>query len=301
MVTTMHSTSRIFLSLVMFAIAACPHWAAAQGPCKVVSPDCVAVGKLDISVSFGAGTRSNPVAGRSNIPLVVIPQVSYYGKRFFLESLEPGVTLYEGDTHVFNVIATPGFDRVFFSRSDPQNIFVASIGSVVGGAGVPGSVGGVENPGSVGGDPQPQEGVEFPAHARRATYLAGPEWLFTYGKLVGQVAALYEVTDRHGGYEMRGAVAVPLIQAKHSLVASAGGTWKSAETVDYYYGVRNFYRPGAALSPFVKLSYSLPLAERWTLSAFVHYEYLGDAIVDSPIVSDPEVVTAFAGFNFKVL
>jgi outer membrane scaffolding protein for murein synthesis (MipA/OmpV family) len=33
----------------------------------------------------------------------------------------------------------------------------------------------------------------------------------------------------------------------------------------------------------------------------VHYEYLDDAIADSPIVTDREVVTAFAGLNFKVL
>ena len=59
--------------------------------------------------------------------------------------------------------------------------------------------------------------------------------------------------------------------------------------------------PDGALNPFVKLSYALPVSERWTFTAFVHYEYLDDSIVDSPIVSDREVVTAFAGFNFKVL
>ena len=67
------------------------------------------------------------------------------------------------------------------------------------------------------------------------------------------------------------------------------------------YGVKDLYRPGAALNPFVKLSYSLPLSERWTLTAFVHYEFLDDTIVDSPLVSGREVVTAFAGLNFKVL
>jgi outer membrane scaffolding protein for murein synthesis (MipA/OmpV family) len=65
--------------------------------------------------------------------------------------------------------------------------------------------------------------------------------------------------------------------------------------------VKDLYRPDGALSPFVKLSYSLPLSPRWTFTAFAHYEYLADSIVDSPIVSDREVVTAFAGFNFKVL
>src|SRR5687767_9466863 len=121
---------KIFPLLALAAAVGSPS-AAAQAPCKAASPDCVAVGDLDVSLSVGAGTRTNPVAGRSDIPLFVLPQVSYYGKHFFLESLEPGVTLYESDAHTFNLIATPGFDRVFFSRKDLQNVIVAGA-SVIG-------------------------------------------------------------------------------------------------------------------------------------------------------------------------
>lgn len=272
--------------LAMAVVAAGPRLAAAQTACKSASPDCVVVGDLDISLSLGAGTRTNPVAGRDDIPLYVIPHVSYYGKRFFLESLEAGVTVYESDANTFNLIATPGFDRVFFSRKDLQNVIIPSAAGPV-----------------AGFDNAPPQFVEqtFPVGHRHTTYLAGPEWMFRYRAFIGQVNALYEVTGRHQGYEVRAAVSAPLVQAKQSLVVNTGVTWKSAATVDYYYGVQGFYDPDGALSPFIKLNYSLPLSERWTFSAFVHYEYLGDAIVDSPIVTDREVITAFAGFNFKVL
>ena len=125
--------------------------------------------------------------------------------------------------------------------------------------------------------------------------------MFRHDKFIGQVSALYEVTGRHDGYEVRAAVSAPLVQRKQSLVVNTGVTWKSAATVDYYYGVPGFYKPDGALSPFIKLNYALPLSDRWTFTAFVHYEYLDGSIVDSPIVSDREVVTAFAGLNFKVL
>jgi MipA family protein len=276
-----------FLALAAAAAAAQP--AHAQAPCKAPSADCVQVGDLDVSLSLGAGTRTNPVAGRSDIPLFVIPQVSYYGKRFFLESLEPGVTLYESDAHTFNLIASPGFDRVFFNRKDLQNVIVSgAAGPVLGGT---------------ASSPPPQfDGAQtFPVGRRRTTYLAGPEWLFRFGRVIGQVNALYEVTGRHDGYEARAAVSLPLIQTRQSLVVNTGVTWKSAATVGYYYGVEGFYEPDSALSPFIKLSYALPLSQRWTFSAFVHYESLDHSIVDSPLVSDGEVITAFAGFNFKVL
>ncbi|HJY36906.1 MAG TPA: MipA/OmpV family protein, partial [Steroidobacteraceae bacterium] len=281
--STMNRTLRSVLPLLATAAAVSPLPAAAQSACTAPSQDCVVVGDLSVSLSFGAGTRTNPVRGRSDIPLFVIPEVSYYGKRFFLESLEPGVTLYESDANTFNLIATPGYDRVFFSRSDLQNVVVSSFS------------------GNVDGNPPPLVDQSFPVGRRHTTYLAGPEWLFRYRDLIGQVNALYEVTGRHQGYEMRAAVSAPLIQTNQSLVVSGGWTWKSAATVDYYYGVNNLYEPDAAFNPFIKLSYVLPLSERWTLTAFVHYEYLDDTIVDSPIVSDREVITAFAGFKFKVL
>ena len=279
---TMSFILRTTRVLVAIAAAAGPQAAAAQTPCKAPSADCIPVGDLQLSLSFGYGTRTNPVVGRDDIPLFVIPYVSYYGKRFFLESLEPGFTVYGSDAHTFNLIATPGFDRVFFSKHDLQNVVVPFA------AAPPSFVAQVEDQTIAVGHPH-------------TTYLAGPEWLFRRGNVIGQVSALYEVTGRHKGYEARAAVSAPLIQSKQSLAINAGLTWKSAATVDYYYGVPDVYRANDALSPFVKLSYALPLSERWTLTAFVHYEYLDDTIVDSPIVTDREVVTAFAGFNFKVL
>jgi len=195
------------------------------------------------------------------------------------------VTLYESDAHTFNLIATPGYDRVFFSRHDPQNIIVPFAAST---------------PPGFGGENADEEQT-FTVGQRHTTYFAGPEWLFRHRQFIGQVSALYEFTGRHKGYEVRAAVSRALIQSEQSLVINAGLTWKSEATVDYFYGVKDLYHPDSALNPFVKLSYSLPLSERWTLTAFVHYEFLDDTIVDSPLVSGREVVTAFAGLNFKVL
>ena len=276
---------RTTLALLAIAAAIGPQAAGAQTPCKAPSEDCIPVGDLRVSLSFGYGTRTNPVEGRDDIPLFVIPYLSYYGKRFFLESLEPGVTLYESDAHTFNLIATPGYDRVFFSRHDPQNIIVPFAAST---------------PPGFGGEKADEEQT-FTVGQRHTTYFAGPEWLFRHRQFIGQVSALYEFTGRHKGYEVRAAVSRALIQSEQSLVINAGLTWKSEATVDYFYGVKDLYHPDSALNPFVKLSYALPLSERWTLTAFVHYEFLDDTIADSPIVSGHEVVTAFAGLNFKVL
>jgi MipA family protein len=261
---------------------ACTRVAAAQAACDAPSSECAVVGQWEISASFGAGQRSNPIAGKSDIPLVVIPRISYYGKRFFLENLELGYTLHEGLANSFSLIATPGYDRAFFIRSDLQNIFVP---------------GGFATPTST---PIPSEGQTFPTSPRHTTYLLGPEWTFEYGLLAGQLNALREVTGEHEGYEVRAALAAPLLRSRNSLVASAGLTWKSAEVVRYYYGVQDVYQPGSALNPFMKLRYSQPLSNRWMINAFAHYEHLSGSIANSPVVFEDHVTTVFAGVVFRI-
>ena len=260
--------------------------AASDDDCKGTSDDCVAVGKWNFSVALGAGVRSNPLATGNNIPLVVIPQFSYYGKRFFINDLDLGFTLAENTTNTFSLVASPGYDRVFFYRSDLQNIFIG---------GLPG------NPGSTAAfvvrpaASSTQTPVQIPPRARHFTYLAGPEWTFKLSGVSGQLDVLHDVTDQNNGTEIRAALGMPLLESKGSLTANVGITWKSAAIVNYYYGGAGIYEAGSALNPFIKLGYTLPLAGRWRFSAFAEYERLGNAIANSPLVEERYVATAFVG------
>ena len=94
------------------------HAAGDEDDCKGPTDDCVAIGRWNFSVALGAGVRTNPLVNGKDIPLVVIPQFSYYGKRFFIDNLDIGFTLAERGAHTFNLIATPGYDRVYFYRHE---------------------------------------------------------------------------------------------------------------------------------------------------------------------------------------
>jgi outer membrane protein len=252
------------------------------------SDDCVAVGKWNFSVALGAGERTNPVVGHADIPLVVIPHVSYYGKRFFIDNLDVGFTLAENAVNTLSLVASPGYDRVFFYRSDLQNIFVtglptASADAPVFYARVPKNT---------------PDAMPIPPSPRHATYLAGPEYTFKLHGISGQLDVLHDITDQDNGTEVRAAVGVSLIRSHGSLSANAGFTWKSAGIVNYYYGVPTVYRAGPTLDPFVKLGYTVPLSGHWQFSAFAQYEHMGSAIADSPIVAEHYVATAFVGANY---
>lgn len=258
--------------------------------CGAPSRDCVAVGHWNFDVSLGAGVRTDPVVHEADIPLVAIPHFSYYGKRVFIEDLDLGVTLTESAASTLSLIASPGYDRVFFYRSDLQNIFVTGLPT--------------EEVGSTPSTPSTTPSTNASpidrllARPRHWTYLAGPEWTFQIHGITGQLDILHEITAQNHGNEVRAAIGIPLIESRNSLSANAGLTWKGAAIVNYYYGAPGIYQGGNAVNPFVKLAYSRAVSSKWRLVAFVHYEHLGNAIADSPIVNAHYVMTVFAGASY---
>ncbi len=271
--------------LSIFAGLAPLRAATADGDCTSASSECVAVGKWNFSMAFGAGVRTNPLVGGRDIPLVVIPQFSYYGKRFFIDDLDVGFTLAEDASNTFNIIASPGYDRVFFYRSDLQNIFVSGFPATAG----------FEAAAKPRVPSYAPNAVQVPPRSRGITYLAGPEWTFKLQGVSGQLDVLHDITDQDQGTEVRAALGLPLVKSRASLSADVGFTWKSASIVNYYYGAPGIYRGRSAFDPFLKLRVTLPLAGKWRLSAFAECERLGDSIADSPIVAEQYVTTAFIG------
>jgi outer membrane protein len=276
----------ICIGILAIAAGLVPAQAASdEDDCKGPTDDCVAVGRWNFSIALGAGVRTNPLVNGKAIPLVVIPQFSYYGKRFFIDNLDLGVTLAESATNTLNLIATPGYDRVYFYRTDLQNLFV--------GFPVSGYNGVASRPFLVSADTP--GAVKVPPPAPRITYLGGAEWTFKYAGVSGQLDLLRDITGQNNGDEIRAALGIPLIRSTGTWSANIGFTWKSAGLVNYYYGVPAIYAGSSALDPFVKLGYTVPLAGKWRFEAFAEYERLANAIADSPIVSEHHVETVFVG------
>src|SRR5882724_5257946 len=210
---------RVQLAACLLAlVAATAQGATWRADCTESSGDCVPYGRWNLSVALGAGVRTNPLVNGQNIPLVVVPQLSYYGRYLFLDNLDLGITLIEADRTNLSLVATPVYDRVFFYRSDLQNLFL----------GFPGGAG-TAPPTLV--PPNTAGAVPFPPRARRVTYLAGPEWTFNAHGVVGQLDVLRDITGQNHGEEVRAALGVPLLKAKDSVTATLGLTWKSAAIV----------------------------------------------------------------------
>jgi len=312
----------------------------ANAECTAESPDCVEVGKWQISVAVGGGVRTNPVLERKDIPLIVLPEVSYTGERFFIQNLDFGFILLENAVHRLNLLATPSYDQVFFHRWSPNNFVVTTslmappttpVRQEAVTEGPPPTLLGADDsppPSTLGAEkatpanqrsfnealltpPNSVEDVTLgykivdlsQLHKRRMAGLAGFEYSVGFNNWDLQAQWVHDVTDIHGGSEVRIAVARHFRWDRHWLAFSLGANWQSDEVIDYYYGVRrnevpdaeSVYVGKAGISSVARMDWRYDLNEHWSLTFTGSYRQLADEISRSPLVEDDEVITGFIG------
>ncbi len=264
------------------------HRARGGDKCESASDECVVVGTWNFSLGMGMGLKTNPLASGKDIPMVLIPQFSYYGKRFFIENLDVGYSLLEGDHNTVSLIATPGYDRVFFNNNDAQDV-------ILGG-------------GLTAGTPSHLSQIwklptrdKLQSQMNSLYYLGGLEWSARIGAANVQLdlldAALTGILERDRSAlqahakqaEIRGAVSMPLVATgRNSLTASLGATWQ-----DSYYAYY-FFAGHSAVNPFVTTTYSRALSKSWRINAFLEYERLGVGLAPNGLAHE-YIITAFVG------
>jgi MipA family protein len=242
------------------------------------------------SLGLGAGIRTNPVMDNDDIPLVVIPQVSYQDEHFFIQNLDFGYTLFQNGTQQFNLLVTPSYDQVFFNKWDINN-FIERSGLALGSSN--------DNP-----TVEPTNHVidKRLLHKRRMAGLTGVEYSHSLYGVDVQLQLLTEATGYYNGTETRVAVGKSITLGKHDVKLTLGTNWQDAKTLNYFYGLPTQealnhapYNANTGFTSLLRFDWSYQLDEHWSLRFFTSYRHLSASISDSPLVTSNNVITAFAG------
>lgn len=241
------------------------------------------------SLGLGVGVRTNPVLDNDDIPLVIIPQISYQGEHFFIQNLDIGYSFFQNDNQQFNLLLTPSYDQVFFNEWDISNFVdrgglasIAKDGPTV---------------------EQTNRAIDKSRlHDRRMAVLAGLEYSQNIYDLDFQLQVLQEVTGYYDGSEVRFALSKSINLGKHDVKLTLGANWQNAATLNYFYGLTtreslgNFsYNANSGLTNLLRFDWTYQLDEHWSLRFFTSYRHLSHSISDSPLVTNNNVITAFAG------
>ena len=242
------------------------------------------------ALGLGYGVRTNPVMDNGDIPLLVLPFISYQNGNFFLQNLDLGYEFFESENQQLSLLLTPSYDQVFFHRWDIGN-FVADTGFT--------------NASVSYGPELQQKSVSIDKnklHERRMAALGGIEYTAQADTLEIQIQALHELTGYYDGDELRVAFSKNIDFDRSQVKLTLGANWQSNKTLDYFYGLDNTaakpaaaYKPDAGLSGLIRMDWNYQLDEHWSLHFFASYRYLSDEITQSPLITNNNVVTAFAG------
>ncbi|MBT1444291.1 MipA/OmpV family protein [Shewanella sp. JM162201] len=253
----------------------------------------VSAGDWQFSLALGYGVLENPRAKTDNISTYVLPSWYYYGERFYVENLTLGYSLYETDWISVDVQGQPNEDGIFFEFDGVGKLLLSDI---------------------MGFTPsrepitRPSKAVEPPpAVERKISYLAGlsATWYTPAFDLTSGL--FYDVTGVHNGYEWQLSAKKAFVWSWGAIGLEAGGVYKSAELVDYYYNARKeeFTRPirlkplEAATNWHVKAVVNVPLSDSLMLVATLKHTALGDSIRDSVLISADSYFAGFVGVSYQ--
>ena len=236
-----------------------------------------------LGVALGYGERSNPLVLSDDIPVVVDLDIAWFGKRFFFDNGDVGFTFADNSALTASFVGRFNSDRVFFGKTDTRFVRFTIAGDAL------------------------AETVQLDVPDRDYAVEAGIELLSDgrWGYL--QLAAHHDVSSTHDGFEVDLNYGFGWRSERWYFEPSLGLSYKSGDLNNYYWGVRlnesgpalPVYEAGSGVNVRGKLVASYHLTRNWAMSLGAEYERLNNAVADSPIVEDREVIDYFAGMSYR--
>lgn len=264
--------------------------------------------RWNVGVAIGAGVITNPLAIEDDIYFPLVPRISYYGDKFFLDNLTLGYTAYQSSSLRLYITGKLNSDFLYFEGATDTVKAFAYFSQVTG----------IRR--TDGMDPLLNFG-DYHLNDRKASYLLGPElvWQFDETKSL-KLDVRKDISRIHYGQEASVEFKYANYIEDWYFEQRFGVTWKSAEVNDYYYGIsfeetptelptgqtmpdryrENLtYKANETVTPHLALNVSTAVSENWTFLTSIKVEFLDDAVINSPLVDQDYSISAFVGWGYE--
>lgn len=295
----------------------------AQTGCE--STYCFGSSDLDISLGVGYGKRTNPLHFSDDRTLILLPDLAWYGESFYLDNTEVGYQWIQEASFAFETFFTLNKSNRDFQDEHPSSfnldgsqILDSAEEELTSGDSpvVSEDPSDSDNNSESGGDSsRQQQGIKLSPDdvtdrdfaidfgARVHWYQGDNEWS----------AAVFH--DASGTY--KGARAKLLYRnmwqvQEWKIVTSASLEWKSADLLDYYYGIdandfkdnniqnqQFHYDAKSGWFSRIGVTANRNITDNWRWLMHVSYNHLPGAMVDSPLVDKDYTITTFAGVTYR--
>ncbi|WP_462158128.1 MipA/OmpV family protein [Pseudoalteromonas sp. GB56] len=257
-----------------------------------------AVDSWQLSVSAGYGKMRSALIDEDDITLVVLPDIRYFGERFYLFNTSVGWTFKETPKYSLSLEGQLNQDGLMFPHKYRGILAAAS---------PPLDINPLPDPDTkVSGSStqEPKFEIEKTALEKNLTYNAAAVWRY-YGWLDASVSWGKDISAGHDGDEISAHIKKSSNMGDWTVEGLLGVDYKSSKLLNYYYGVsddqgRNIYRPSGGFNWRGQLQLAYPWGENKWLVGALRYEQLSDEIVSSPLIVKDHTVSYFIGVKWRI-
>jgi MipA family protein len=244
-----------------------------------------------LGLALGYGKRTNPLIQSEDLPVIVDVDIAWFGKRWFFDNGDLGVSLLDRPRFTTNLVARVNSDRVFFGKTNTEYLTFSYRGN--------GTTGPLLS--ATGALAEAPVAVKPPK--RDYAIETGIETLFDGVWGAASVRAFHDVSGTHRGYEVAADYRYRMTHGRLSLAPTLGLSYKSARLNDYYWGVHEdeanaglpVYEVGGGLSWEAGLRANYYVTKRLRFALSLNYERLHDAVAASPLAREDHVLAYFSG------
>lgn len=245
-------------------------------------------GEWQLSLSAGYGETDNPIKGRDDLQMYVLPELSYYGERFYMENTHLGYALYEQEDFYVDLVGQFNEDGYFYVFDGSHALGLREIIMPDFGYSEP-----VADPG--------------PPVEKDLSYLAGISATWKIDDFALRLSSLIDVTAGHHGSEFHFSISRDLQFDKFRLRALAKVLRKSSATTNYYYNFSDgeigengqWYHLDASWQLQFRLVAAYSLTPKLDIIAQWQYNKLDDELAISPLLTANHYNSRFIGLRFR--
>jgi outer membrane protein len=249
-------------------------------------------------VAFGLGVRSNPLVDGDPIPLVILPDVAWYGESAYFDNGELGYQWLSKEKVSFESFVSLERERAFFSFWQPANILVSNPDFATDTPSIPS--GEDQSPATppISVDQVAARKWSINAGIRARYRLQSSEWL---------VSARSDVSSVHNGSQFSVSYLYAWQQQEWNVTVTPSLTWKSSALIDYFYGIGErdnvnetyYYSGTGGWQPSISIVSTKKINPQWQWILRAKIQKLHTGMSNSPLVEENSIRSVFAGVGYQ--
>ncbi|MEP7705987.1 MipA/OmpV family protein [Paraglaciecola sp. 25GB23A] len=258
---------------------------------------CLNANEWQLGIALGIGFTSNPLVDGDNIPLLVLPDIAWYGETFYFDNGELGYQWLDGKKSSFVTYLNVDKERAFFTFWHPANILLPLNRF--------NQVTAAEDPNQSGPEQLP---ISIDDVGRRNwALMGGGRWYYRPDNAEWQLSLEKDLSATHNGEKLEISYQHFWQWSSFHFSTQVKMTWKSSALVDYYYGLDEhdkvdpsyFYQASSGWQPAVGLTLQKKIQNNWLWLTRVSLQKLHSGMTNSPLVEERNIFSVFSGFAYQ--